>query len=182
MTATASARLSPIQEELLAFYATNPNDILTGDLWRRARVGTWDALKRAGYLTSAPSGRGWMVTDAGYAHLAASQAAKILSAKVGDQIDTLDGPMYVKTAGWSKETGVRLDAARAANPDLDVRAFLGRYEHALLVSAPKARVHADGWCGCGDSTTADRWVRYEKYTAKGRVGHGWACPDCGGIT
>lgn len=90
--------------------------------------------------------------------------------------------MFIKSGGWSKEAGGRLDAAMASDPGLDVRAFLGSYERVLLVSDPAARVHAQGLCTCPGSDNADSWVRYEKWTAAGRVAHGWACPACGGIT
>jgi hypothetical protein len=114
--------------------------------------------------------------------LTATTTDQILATRLRARVDTPDGPMYVKTGGWSKQTGDRLDAAMATNPDLDVRAFLGAYERVLLVDHPDVRVHAEGWCRCTPGPDADTWVRYEKHTAAGRVGHGWACPTCGGIT
>lgn len=122
--------------------------------------------------------------------ITATPTSQILNAKLRDRVETPDGPMYVKTGGWSKETGDRVEAALAANPgryregvtNADYRTLAGPYERVLLVSDPAARVHAQDWCTCPGSDNADAWVRYEKYTAAGRVGHGWACPGCGGIT
>lgn len=70
-------KLTPTQMDLLTWYAgegPGPHahlDRANPALWRRVRMGTWDALERAGYLVGV-KGRGWDATPAGRAYLVGS--------------------------------------------------------------------------------------------------------------
>lgn len=123
-------------------------------------------------------------TPDGWVPLHLHRARQILAAPVGPEpIDTPDGPLIKARGGWSKETAARADAASEAGSDAWYAA-LGPHEYAVLTSDGHG-ARTDAWHRnelCADRADADRWVRYERYTAEGRVGHGYLCPTCRQVT
>lgn len=100
---------------------------------------------------------------------------EILATRVGSTIQTPDGPLTVTTGGWSKETEDRADLTNADSV-ADYRAALGAYDHVLLTEDGRgAGTHE--WCTSSDFAT-QRWIRYERWTAAGRVAHGYVCQHC----
>ena len=106
-------------------------------------------------------------------------AAAILAAKLGAEVETFDGTMKVNSGGWSKETAARADATAEVGSSAWVTA-LGAHEWATVTSdAGTAWVTA--WCQC-QGAGIDEWVRYERWTAEGRVAHGFVHDACRKLT
>lgn len=113
-------------------------------------------------------------------------AAAILAAPMmepGQTARTRVGDLQIADAGWSRERG---DAANAvAEPGSEEwRAALGVPERVTLTSDGLG-ANRGRWCEChaappGGQVRAGEWVRYEAWTAEGRVAHGfvhapWEC-------
>lgn len=116
----------------------------------------------------------------GWVPLHIALARHILAAAVAATVDTVDGPLVKAAGSWSAKAGVRADAAGAAGSDAWFAA-LGPHEDTLLTGDGKG-VQTNGWCRCTNAPDAQAWVRYERWTGAGRVGHGYACPTCRLIT
>lgn len=110
-------------------------------------------------------------------------AQHILAAEMRATIQTPDGPLAKVDAAWSKETGDR--ATAVVDPYADFTAWLatvGPHDEATLSEDSRHVRHV--WCRCAPEPDAATWVRYERWTARGRVAHGYVCPrlTCRGIT
>jgi hypothetical protein len=111
-----------------------------------------------------------------------ARARDILAAPVGSILETPDGPLTKTIGNWSKEAGDRADAAaNAATEPERWRTALGPHEDAIL-TADRGNSRLDSWCTCRPDPDLETWIRYEHWTAVGRVGHGYLCPDCRAIT
>jgi hypothetical protein len=109
-----------------------------------------------------------------------AEARRILAAPVGP--DSVFDGLIKGRGGWTRETAAQADAtADAGTPQW--RAALGPHQYAILTSdgseADTGRWHIDDRCG-GPAEDGD-WVRYERWTAEGRVGHGFVCRSCRGL-
>jgi hypothetical protein len=111
-----------------------------------------------------------------------SWAREILAVPVGASVESPDGRLVKFGGEWSPQAGVRADAvADAARDPHAWIAALGPHERAILTGdGHEARL--DGWCTCPAPPALPSWVRYERWTAEGRVGHGFLCPFCRLIT
>ena len=78
---------------------------------------------------------------------------------LGDRVDTPDGALFVSLRQYAKDTDVDAVVNRTAVPEMVVLTEDGGF-------ADFGRWHE------GDSDI-DTWVRYERYTTEGRVGHGY---------
>lgn len=120
-------------------------------------------------------------TDGEWLPLHIALAHAILTASLRAVLDTPDGPLRKASGGWSKEACARADAVADITADLGAwHAAAGPHEHALLTADGRGVGHT--WCRCESDADAGTWVRYERWTAQGRVAHGYACPDCRFIT
>lgn len=107
-------------------------------------------------------------------------APNILDAKLGDQVQTFDCKLTVAQGGWSKEDGDRADAAGEPG-SAEWFAALGRREYVTLTSDGQSggdRNGPAGWCQCGVDPDVEQWVAYERWTAEGRVAHGYLHSEC----
>ncbi|MEU3452247.1 hypothetical protein ABZ671_01190 [Micromonospora sp. NPDC006766] len=106
-----------------------------------------------------------------WAPLHVAQARRILAADLGT---TTDGLVKMH-GGWSAETSQRANAAGPAGSDA-WRAALGAHEQATLTADGRA-AETTRWCAC-PSVADDEWVRYERWSARGREAHGYVHSGC----
>jgi len=86
------------------------------------------------------------------------------------------GDLTVYTGGWSRERGQYADSVgEAGSPEWI--AALGTHERATLTSDGRA-ANREQWCQCGEPASDAEWVRYEHWTAAGRVAHGFVHSEC----
>jgi hypothetical protein len=107
------------------------------------------------------------------------QARELAAAILSAPLTAKAGALSIASAGWS------FAAAAAARKAGEVgtpawRAAIGPHEHATLTS--DSQYIGDGFCRCDPEPAITTWVRYEKWTAAGCGGHGFACPSCRRIT
>ena len=110
------------------------------------------------------------------------RAQRILAAPVGPDplpADVADGLIKCQ-GGWTPEDGARAD--RLAQPDWTRQQWLeelGPHKDATLTSDGRG-ARTDAWCTClrGSTTGDGAWVRYERWTAQGRVAHGYVHQLC----
>jgi hypothetical protein len=118
-------------------------------------------------------GGAWVPLHEHRAHL-------ILAAPVGpDPIDTPDGPLVKMQGWWLPERSHQPDvvAARTRGDWPAELAARGRHDFAALTADGRG-CRSDQWCSCSPQPPADGWVRYERYSARGREAHGYLCPTC----
>jgi hypothetical protein len=89
------------------------------------------------------------------AHIRRRRRDTILTAPVGALIDCPDGPLRV-----------------AHIVGVPVR---------LVILTADGRTARNQWCGCVQREM-DRWVRFERWSARGRESHGYLCSTCRAIT
>lgn len=111
-------------------------------------------------------------------------ARKVLAVPVGPTpIDTPDGPLIKCDGVWFAETVARPDvqaALKTAEQTGDVNLFesaLGPHDTATLTFDGRLAATRN-WCGCTPEPDAGAWIRYERYSARGREAHGYVCPTC----
>lgn len=151
------------------------------------------------YRTSLAAAQAWMVqvetTDQcrelhtvevrdgdGWTPLHLWRAAQILAAPVRPEplpVDVADG-LIKCGGGWTAEDAARAD--RVAQPDWTREqwlAQLGPHKDATLTGDGRG-ARTDAWCSCPAAATRrdDAWVRYERWTAVGRVAHGYVHNVC----
>lgn len=102
------------------------------------------------------------------------RARQILAAPLNQVIETPDGPLTKSHGTWSAEASQRADAAGEVASD-EWWAELGPHSEATLTGDGRGVV-TTGWCT--ENPPADTWVRYERYSDRGREAHGFVCPDC----
>jgi hypothetical protein len=126
-------------------------------------------VMRADWEHYEPSGDGWWSTVEGRTQQTRELAAAILAAPLGTPV----GDVKLTSGGWSKETANRADAtALVATPEwYDT---LGPREHATLTGDGRSALH-EAWCQCPDPAG---WVAYERWTAEGRIAHGFVHETC----
>lgn len=112
------------------------------------------------------------------------RAAAILAAPVGPTpIDTPDGPLVKQEGTWTAERVARPDVqaalrnAEAAGDMAALEVALGSHDTATLTGDGRWALTRQ-WCSCTPGPDAGTWVRYERYTARGREAHGYVCPGC----
>lgn len=88
------------------------------------------------------------------AHIRRREA--ILTAPLGALIDCPDGPVRV-----ARIVGVPM--------------------HLVMLSADGRSTRTDRWCECVPRPDMDYWVRYERWSSRGREAHGYLCPTCRSI-
>lgn len=99
-------------------------------------------------------------------------------------------PLYDELADHearSRENAAQVLAAEVGTevvcfgtPSMSVAArLIGPEPKSVILSSDGYSVSND-WCCCL-TVIEDDWQYYERWSARGRVGHGWACPDCRGI-
>lgn len=110
---------------------------------------------------------------------AADVAQAILAARVGSDVTSFDGSLIKALGGWSRWPD---EVSEANLADVEAwRAALGPHTHATLTADGRgARV--DSWCRCVRKADGDAWVRYERWSARGREAHGFLCPACRFLT
>jgi hypothetical protein len=91
-------------------------------------------------------------------HLAIARA--ILAADLGASVETFDLPLTVAAAGWLAPT-----AARPEPP---------AHDYAVL-TMDGYEADASDFCRCQPQPSAETWVRYERWSARGREAHGYLC-------
>lgn len=108
------------------------------------------------------------LTAKGYDELADHEAcsrenaAQVLAAEVGTEVVCFGTPsMLVASRVWSDVCGPGVSPSQ------------------VVLSSDGFNVDVD-WCHCL-TVIEDDWQYYERWSARGRVGHGWACSDCRGI-
>lgn len=84
--------------------------------------------------------------------------------------------LIVATRSWPKGADETPAAADALAND-DYKAFVGALgaPTSVTLTADGRGVNTEAWCACGNRDFADE-VRYERWTAEGRVAHGYVCP------
>lgn len=112
--------------------------------------------------------------DGEWVPLHVHRARQILAAPLNQAIETPDGPLTKSHGTWSAEASQRADAAGEVASD-EWWAALGPHSEATLTGDGRGVV-TTGWCT--DNPSADTWVRYERYSDRGREAHGFVCPDC----
>lgn len=118
-------------------------------------------------------------SDEEQAELTAQVADAILAAPSRAQI----GDLQLMQGSWSLEASRRpeVQAAEDAGDYEALHAALGPRESVTLVSHG-SQVHTGEWCT--HNPPAGEWGRYERWSRRGRVGHGWfhTHPACRRIT
>ena len=110
------------------------------------------------------------------------RAREILAAPCGATLHTADGPLIKNSGAWPKQAGERADAVADAGRDPQAWiAALGAHERAILTGDGR-EARRDGWCSCLPPPALETWIRYERWTGEGRVGHGFLCPSCRFLT
>lgn len=111
-----------------------------------------------------------------------ARAREILAAPMQAPITTPDGPVVKVAGSWSAEAGERAEttAGKAGDDPAAYLAALGPHEEATL-SSDGGQVQAGAWCACGVVDSA-AMVRYERWTAAGRVAHGYVHAVCRRLT
>ncbi|PZG12988.1 hypothetical protein C1I95_24580 [Micromonospora craterilacus] len=100
-----------------------------------------------------------------------AQASRILATSVGQMVDTL-----IKVhGGWSADAAARADATAEPGTD-EWRNALGPHEDATLTADGRPAA-TGGWCTC-PAVGDDEWVRYERWSARGREAHGYVHAGC----
>lgn len=122
--------------------------------------------------------------DGEWVPLHVHRTRQILAAPVGPAlVDTPDGPLIKMYGGWSKETAQRPGVQEAfdRNDMAAAEAILGSEDEALLTSDGRDARTRD-WCRCDPYPVMEEWVRYERYSPRGREAHGYVCPTCRRLT
>lgn len=127
--------------------------------------------RTCGYTVEYPNGTVLLFCGGGCR--TAHTAAKILA--LPSQAEHED--LLVAHRTWAADSD-QTPAARKALAGDDYDGFI-----AALGTPESMQLTADGrtadttaWCLCGVAANAAEWVRYERWTAKGRVSHGYVCP------
>ena len=104
----------------------------------------------------------------------------VLAARIGTTVNTPDGPLTKAHGGWSIEAEARANAiAEPGTPEW--RSAIGPHIRATLTADGRG-ARTDAWCPCTPERPMETWVRYERWTDQGRVGHGYVCPVCRCVT
>jgi hypothetical protein len=124
-------------------------------------------------------------------HFDASRAAWIEHARITSEIirrgslrdvvrDDVDGDLILVLRSWSRDVSEAAGAKLGYDaPWSELEAEMGLPTDVLL-SADGGQVNTSAWCDVDAPTT--EWVRYERWTAVGRVAHGYVCEFCRGLT
>jgi hypothetical protein len=75
----------------------------------------------------------------------------------GTEIQTVDGPLFIN------------HKHNLENPR----------EGCITLTEDGRAAHTSGWCQCDDDP---EWVRYERYSVRGREAHGYVCKHCRYLT
>jgi hypothetical protein len=108
-------------------------------------------------------------------------AARIMSARVSDPpqaVELPDGPLKVVGGGWSDETSDRIEAAGIGSPEFCALIDTTPYDREVILTADGRQPTTWQWCSCAPERPMETWVRYERWTPRGRAGHGYVCPAC----
>lgn len=115
------------------------------------------------------------LVDGEWVALHVLRAREILAAPVGAVIDTPDGKLIKCGGTWSREAAARAEPVRDQGIDAYCAA-LGAHTTAEL-SADGRLPYLSAWCKCLTVRPTD-WVRYERYSERGREGHGYVHAAC----
>jgi hypothetical protein len=114
-------------------------------------------------------------------------AKQILAVQeLGTEVDTLGGgTLMVASRVWplgdADEVCAQARAEhRRGTTFTDFEAMLGDPEQVTL--SADGRPTQPGWCRCRPRPAGERWVRYERWSARGREAHGYVCPTCRRLT
>lgn len=107
-------------------------------------------------------------------------APRILAARGGATVRTFDGHLTLTLGAWPKEAAARADAAGTpGSPQWLAELRKSKREYVVLTG--DGRPKSTCWCQCDGSRADEDWVRYERWTAEGRVAHGYLHRECRGI-
>lgn len=102
-------------------------------------------------------------------------AAMILAAPLRTDVAGL----VIVAGSWSREAGDLADAtATIGSPEWE--AALGAHEEVTMTEDGRSAIR-NAWCQHSDAEGHD-WVRYEGWTAEGRMAHGYVCAECRKLT
>jgi hypothetical protein len=101
-------------------------------------------------------------------------ARRIMAANLRDVVELPDGPLTVATGGWTREAGIRADAAGEPG-SAEWIAALGPHDREVILTSDGRSAIREEWC-TEHHTPMEEWVRYERWTPEGHGSHGYVCP------
>ena len=107
--------------------------------------------------------------------LTATTARLLLAAPLRTSVDA----MVIVAGSWSREAGNAADA-KATPGSPEWMAILDATPHESCTLTSDGHSAGIRWCEHSDEE-AGSWVTYERWSAAGRVAHGFVCSECRGI-